>query len=254
MASGESHPPGAEIRADAHVDHPTPDRQRGTGTRRPAADAGQATTLLPILEPVADDSAFIWDRGEPRRRSGTARGPKPEPRSPAVEFGGRITLREAESRFGVPVTRLRSWARDGSINGVMGSGPNGGRMWLVTPESVAHHLSRTARAPAPEPVGRTGPTADGAAMLVPRDAWDRLMDQLGNLHDAGIQLAEARERAARAETEASFLRERLAELRTERDELKQQAEPPARPAASAAGPRTAADHLKEAYRKFLGRS
>jgi len=58
-------------------------------------------------------------------------------------------------------------------------------------------------------------------MLVPRDAWDKLMDQLGNLHEAGMQLATARERAAKAETEATFLRERLTELRTERDELKE---------------------------------
>jgi hypothetical protein len=50
-------------------------------------------------------------------------------------------------------------------------------------------------------------------MLVPIDAWDKMLLQLGNLHQAGQQLAEARERAARAETEAAFLRERLAEMR-----------------------------------------
>jgi hypothetical protein len=103
----------------------------------------------------------------------------------------------------------------------------GTRQWMVTPESVAHHLSRSAPRPARQTAGRkpaarpgTGPTGDGTAMLVPRDAWDRLIDQLGNLHEAGLMLAEARERAARAETEAGFLRERLVELRTERDELK----------------------------------
>ncbi len=57
-------------------------------------------------------------------------------------------------------------------------------------------------------------------MLVPRDAWDKLLDQLGNLHEAGMQLASARERAAKAETETTFLRERLTEMRAERDELK----------------------------------
>jgi hypothetical protein len=40
-----------------------------------------------------------------------------------------------------------------------------------------------------------------------------MLNQLGNLHEAGQKLAAARERAARAETEAQFLRERLAELR-----------------------------------------
>jgi hypothetical protein len=58
-------------------------------------------------------------------------------------------------------------------------------------------------------------------VLVPIDAWNKMINQLGNLHEAGQQLAEARERAARAETEARFLRERLAELRREEkpDEL-----------------------------------
>jgi hypothetical protein len=50
-------------------------------------------------------------------------------------------------------------------------------------------------------------------MLVPVDAWNKMLNQLGNLHEAGQQLAEARERAAKAETEALFLRERLREMR-----------------------------------------
>lgn len=50
-------------------------------------------------------------------------------------------------------------------------------------------------------------------LIVPVSAWNRMLDQLGNLHEAGRELAEARERAARAETEAAFLRERLAEMR-----------------------------------------
>jgi hypothetical protein len=50
-------------------------------------------------------------------------------------------------------------------------------------------------------------------MIVPVDAWNKMLTQLGNLHEAGQQLAEARERAAKAETEAAFLRERLAEMR-----------------------------------------
>ena len=54
-------------------------------------------------------------------------------------------------------------------------------------------------------------------MIVPIEAWDKMLIQLGNLHEAGQQLAEARERAARAETEATFLRERLAEIRAARE-------------------------------------
>ena len=55
-------------------------------------------------------------------------------------------------------------------------------------------------------------------MLVPIDAWNKMLEQLGNLHEAGQQLADARERAAKAETEATFLRARLAEIRTETEE------------------------------------
>jgi hypothetical protein len=50
-------------------------------------------------------------------------------------------------------------------------------------------------------------------MIVPIDAWNKMLNQLGNLHDAGQQLAEARERAAKAETEATFLRAQLADGR-----------------------------------------
>jgi hypothetical protein len=64
--------------------------------------------------------------------------------------------------------------------------------------------SREPKPPSPEPEG---------TMLVPIDAWNKMLNQLGNLHEAGQQLAEARERAAKAETEATFLRERLSEMR-----------------------------------------
>ena len=64
-------------------------------------------------------------------------------------------------------------------------------------------------------------------MLVPIDEWRRLLNQLGNLHEAGQQLAEARERAAKAETEAQFLKERVRELRTRLETAEQ---PPPEPA------------------------
>lgn len=166
---------------------------------------------------MADDAGFIWD--EPARQ--TARRRPPSQLDSTIEsLENRITLREAERRFGVRVSTLRAWSRRGAIDGVRTPGPHG-EQWMVTTESVAHHLSRRAPRATPTDAPRaTGPTKDGNAMLVPRDAWDRLMDQLGNLHEAGMNLAEARERAARAETESTFLRERLAEMRSERDELK----------------------------------
>jgi len=75
-------------------------------------------------------------------------------------------------------------------------------------------------AAAETPVAEAAPAAEEpqagvpeGSILVPLDAWDRLLGQLGNLHEAGQQLADARERAAKAETEAEFLRERLREMR-----------------------------------------
>lgn len=61
-------------------------------------------------------------------------------------------------------------------------------------------------------------------MLVPLDAWNKMVMQLGNLHEAGQQLANARERAAKAETEVRFLKERLAELRAKAEEARAAAE------------------------------
>ena len=82
-------------------------------------------------------------------------------------------------------------------------------------------LSPRPSARSSEPDDRVGTgelEADSApgTMMVPVDAWNRVIEQLGNLHEAGQHLAEARERAARAETESAFLRERLAEMRAER--------------------------------------
>ncbi len=64
------------------------------------------------------------------------------------------------------------------------------------------------------------------AVLVPVDEWARILRQLGNLHDSGQQMAEARERAARAETESEFLKERLRDLRDQLTEAKEKADRP----------------------------
>lgn len=61
---------------------------------------------------------------------------------------------------------------------------------------------------------------------MPVDEWARILRQLGNLHDAGQQMAEARERAARAETESVFLKERLRDLRDQLADAKEKADRP----------------------------
>ena len=57
------------------------------------------------------------------------------------------------------------------------------------------------------------------SLLVPLDAWNTVLNQLGNLHEASQQMAEARERAAKAEAESEFLREKLKTIRQQLDEV-----------------------------------
>ncbi len=177
--------------------------------------------------PMPDrDPAFIWET-EALRSVGvqgkeTGRHVRPDP---AAVDDGWITLREASDATGIPVATLRSWIRKKRVPSMLDRTENGDRR-LVQLDRVlarADELGREVavvdlrrdhvtvdRAPSPT-IAQTAPPG---TMIVPIEAWDKMLIQLGNLHEAGQQLAEARERAARAETEASFLRERLAELRS----------------------------------------
>ena len=58
------------------------------------------------------------------------------------------------------------------------------------------------------------------SLIVPLDAWNTVLNQLGNLHEASQLMAEARERAAKAEVEAEFLRENLKSTREELEKAK----------------------------------
>lgn len=92
----------------------------------------------------------------------------------------------------------------------------------IAKDDVTSDASKDRADPEPKEVDLTtddvSPEVPEGSMLVPLDAWNRMLNQLGNLHEAGQQLAEARERAAKAETEALFLKERLSELRDQLDE------------------------------------
>lgn len=158
-----------------------------------------------------------------------------------------VTLREASDATGIPVGTLGSWARRGTVDSYL-EGNGGRRVRIVDLNAVrsrAHELGRpispvpvrTVEQPSSIPAARqqvAAPPIEDNMMIVPLDAWNKMLNQLGNLHEAGQQLAEARERAAKAETEAAFLRERLAELRSE-------AETPTVAEQEATGPEPATD-------------
>lgn len=59
--------------------------------------------------------------------------------------------------------------------------------------------------------------SDENNLIVPLKAWQTVLNQLGNLHEANQLMAEARERAAKAEAEAEFLREKLKNTREQLD-------------------------------------
>lgn len=135
---------------------------------------------------------------------------------------------------GVPVSTLRKWAMGGNVATYMEETPVGqlrmislqavyeraeelGRKVSGQPPTAAASKSASKSKPRHRSPSRPAaePDIPPGTTLVPLDAWNKMMLQLGNLHEAGQQLAEASARAAKAETEATFLKERLAELRAE---------------------------------------
>jgi hypothetical protein len=161
-----------------------------------------------------------------------------------------VTLREAEAATSVPVNTLRKWVRKADLPSYLESDGDIALRMVDLDAVIAragelgrtvepHSSSPDPRADGtshdiegaddedtrePEPVPSPEPSTPEGTMIVPIDAWNKMLNQLGNLHEAGQQLAQARERAAKAETEATFLRERLAEMRTAAASLDEEVE------------------------------
>jgi hypothetical protein len=191
------------------------------------------------------DPAFLWETEAMRETTDRRSVAAPPRRDESRSEPGFTTLRDANEVTGIPVDTLRKWARRGAIpsyvdarhnlrmvsmEGVIARAAELGRDITIRPDVAtagppASHPGPTRTAvsapPVESPVGRSAPPdRTGETMIVPIAAWDKMLMQLGNLHEAGQQLAEARERAAKAETEARFLRERLVELRGELTEAR----------------------------------
>jgi hypothetical protein len=153
------------------------------------------------------DPAFLWET-EALRTSSSPAAPR-ERSAGRHRRDDRVTLRQASDAAGIPLSTIRTWVKKGRVPTTLEEFPEGNRR-IVSLDAVRDRARRLGH-PVDEPEQMTAPPP--GTMLVPIDAWDKMLIQLGNLHQAGQELAVARERAARAETEATFLRERLAELR-----------------------------------------
>ncbi len=154
----------------------------------------------------------------------------------AAEFGDTVvtpirlgaetweTMRRASERTGVPIATVRRWRQQSRVRSRHTGDGN--------VEVLSSDIDKRAgayRAPQRQRRSLTQgpmPTSPPDAVILPLDSWQRLLNQLGNIHEAGQELAGARERAARAETEALFLRERLAELRSELERMRRIPGPP----------------------------
>lgn len=164
------------------------------------------------------DPAFMWETETVRAKRAPAPSPTaastPRPTAPAPSDrppAEWVTLRAASESTGVSTTTLRNWAKKGRVPGQLVEG-----RWMISLQAAADRAASIGASS----TSRTHQRSEAAAsaqphgtVLVPIDAWDRMLTQLGNLHEAGQQLADARERAAKAETEAKFLRQQLSDMR-----------------------------------------
>ena len=131
-----------------------------------------------------------------------------------------VTLREAAREAGVSVSTLRNWYRKGLIESRAAEGSNGPqkmvrRLEVLERANKGGSRPRGAGDPPPEQV--PGPGPNGAA---PRRAPGRgdLVAVTRALPELIRELADARERAGRAEAKAEFLAEQIAELRARPDD------------------------------------
>lgn len=119
-------------------------------------------------------------------------------------------------------------ARPSTSSGSQGQAPN---------DAVIRH--------SPVDPAMATPVEESGQMLVPIDAWTRILEQVGHVHEAGQQLADARERAARAETENEFLKEQLRDLKSQKRSPRRPAAGGS-PASAATSPVPASDPIARA--------
>ena len=193
-----------------------------------------------MIRSMADnDPAFLWET-EALRSSASQASPESVESNGKIAESDWVTLRRANEATGIPLKTLRKWARHEHVASYL-EDSTGGQLRMVSLSDVRDRARQMGRQDDPsqqsskaKPIQKSSPSVEPTlaesreseqppgTMLVPIDAWDKMLLQLGNLHQAGQQLAEARERAGKAETESKFLKERIAEMRTQLAETRSQ--------------------------------
>jgi haloalkane dehalogenase len=132
-----------------------------------------------------------------------------------------VTLRVAADAAQISVSTLRRWYRAGRIESRLARGPRGNRREVKisevlqeaggVPELVADEAGAAAEVRREDSDSELQPIAVASAedvVPIQRAALEKILEQIGNLHEIGQQLAAARERAARAEERYAFEVER----------------------------------------------
>ena len=137
-------------------------------------------------------------KGATRKRSDTPvrRSNGAEKSSNGVAETDWVTLRQASDQTGISVSTLRNWYRKGLVNSRVEKGPNGAQR-LVRLEEVGERVKAKAK-----------------SEHSPADTADASEPVSKSLHELIEELAEARERAGRAEARAEFLAQQITELRS----------------------------------------
>lgn len=127
-----------------------------------------------------------------------------------------IPIAEAARLTGATKKAIRSRVERGSLPAVLEDGVR-----KVSLADLARVGLLTEDGQPLEQPQRAHEEANGS-MLVPLSDWQRLMEQVGNIFELSRELAETSARAAKAETQADFFRERLQEERERRQAFEEE--------------------------------
>ena len=203
---------------------------RDAGDKVTSSSVKEGPTWVPLKDAAGRAGVSVstlrnWDR-KGRIEARTVRGPNGEQRLVRIDevlalrgkrdpagqstAGEWIPLRDASLEAGVSISTLRNWYRKGLVDSRMETGPNGDQR-LVRKDQVLARSNGQARS--------NGAARSATPPVEPETSGSELVPVARALPDLIKELADARERAGRAETKAEFLSEQLSEARARAEKL-----------------------------------